>query len=100
MRYIHVGAREDFPADGFEVAIDVDGHRLEIGVDSIQGADRPALFYGKEGKQFLQEALETAWRLGLRPRGFEDHTGELKAVGRHLEDMRKITFNKLGVADF
>lgn len=39
---------------------------------------------------FLQAALEEAWRVGIRPRGFADHTNELTAVRYHLEDMRKI----------
>lgn len=40
--------------------------------------------------QFLQAAMDCAWSLGMRPRGFEDHTNELAAVRFHLDDMRKL----------
>lgn len=42
-------------------------------------------------KAMMQAFLDTAWKMGLRPNGFEGPQ-ELKAVNRHLEDMRKIAF--------
>lgn len=39
---------------------------------------------------FLQAALEMAWELGIRPKGFTDKTDEIAAVRYHLEDMRKL----------
>lgn len=39
---------------------------------------------------FLQGALDAAWKLGLRPAAFADHTNELTAVRYHLEDMRAL----------
>jgi hypothetical protein len=39
---------------------------------------------------FLQAAMDEAWRIGLRPTGFADHTNELVAVRYHLEDMRRL----------
>lgn len=39
---------------------------------------------------FLQAALEAAWEIGLRPKGFADSGNELKAVRYHLEDMRAL----------
>lgn len=39
-------------------------------------------------RDFLQAALDCAWKLGLRPGGIKDHTDELAAVRYHLEDMR------------
>lgn len=41
---------------------------------------------------FLQAALDCAWEHGLRPRGFDDHTNELRATRTHLEDMRALVF--------
>lgn len=35
-----------------------------------------------------QAVLDEAWRIGMRPKGFADHTNELTAVRYHLEDMR------------
>lgn len=43
---------------------------------------------------FLQAAMEVAWRNGLRPRGFSDTTNELAATRRHLEDMRALAIPK------
>lgn len=37
---------------------------------------------------FLQAALDTAWEIGLRPKGFADNASEISAVRYHLEDMR------------
>lgn len=39
---------------------------------------------------FLQAALEQAWEIGLRPKGFADNSSELAAVRYHLEDMRTL----------
>ena len=41
-------------------------------------------------RDFLQGALNEAWRIGLRPDGYENATNELKAVRYHLEDMRQL----------
>lgn len=39
---------------------------------------------------FLQAAMDAAWELGLRPRGFADYSNEINAVRYHLEDMRAL----------
>lgn len=41
-------------------------------------------------KDFMQAILDEAWAHGMRPKHFEEHTNELKAVKYHLEDMRKL----------
>lgn len=47
--------------------------------------------FGKnEIDQFLQAMMDAGWKRGLRPAGFDPSAGELAAVNRHLEDMRKI----------
>jgi hypothetical protein len=46
---------------------------------------------------FLRAALNAAWGMGMRPDGFEDTRESMKATNKHLEDMRAITFGKLGV---
>ena len=40
--------------------------------------------------QFLQAVMDCAWENGLRPRGLDDHTNELKATRYHLEDLRSL----------
>lgn len=45
---------------------------------------------GRDPRDFLQACMDAAWDLGLRPKGFADHTHELTAVRYHLEDMRAL----------
>jgi hypothetical protein len=46
--------------------------------------------------EFLQAMLEDAWKRGMRPKGFTDVArGELKAMGEHLIDLRKVAFHSL-----
>ena len=45
---------------------------------------------------FLQAALDCAWSLGMRPSSGDKHD-DPEAIKRHLEDMRALTFAKLGV---
>lgn len=47
---------------------------------------------GLDGKAFMQAALDDAWEYGLRPKGFADHTNEIKAMRDHLGDMRHLAF--------
>lgn len=42
---------------------------------------------------FLQAVLDAAWKSGLRPQGFQDHTNELTAVRYHLQDMRALALS-------
>ena len=44
----------------------------------------------RDVRGFLQAALDAAWEMGLRPKGFADHANELTAVRYHLEDMRAL----------
>lgn len=45
--------------------------------------------------QFLQAMMDAGWKRGLRPVGFDPTAGELAAVNRHLEDLRKIAMMKV-----
>ena len=47
-------------------------------------------FSKNEIDQFLQAMMNAGWKRGLRPVGFDPSAGELAAVNRHLEDMRKL----------
>jgi hypothetical protein len=41
-------------------------------------------------RQILQAMSDAAWEIGIKPKGLEGHTDELKAVRYHLEDMRTL----------
>ena len=47
-------------------------------------------FSKNEIDQFLQAMMDAGWERGLRPAGFDPSVGELAAVNRHLEDLRKL----------
>jgi hypothetical protein len=67
-------------------------------LDHIPGrAEQPTLSGpGNDVQGLLQALLDAAWARGMRPRGHEG-PDELKAVTRHLEDMRAMAFAKIGV---
>lgn len=51
--------------------------------------------FGKnEIDQFLQAMMDAGWKRGLRPVGFDPSAGELAAVNRHLEDLRRLVVVK------
>lgn len=47
-------------------------------------------FGSNEIDQFLQAMMDAGWKRGLRPKNFDPSAGELAAVNRHLEDMRRV----------
>jgi hypothetical protein len=50
------------------------------------------------GRDFLQAALDCAWQMGMRPTRWHDETpAEIKATRAHLQDLRVLVFEKLGV---
>lgn len=44
-----------------------------------------------------QELMDDLWRCGLRPSEGSGSAGSLLATQKHLEDLRKIAFKKLGI---
>jgi len=56
--------------------------------------DPPPIVLGKNEVQLLMDDL---WAAGVRPSSGEGNAGQLGATERHLEDMRKIAFKKLGL---
>lgn len=42
----------------------------------------------------LQSIVDACWDFGIRPTGAQDSASELKATGRHLEDMRRLVFKE------
>lgn len=44
-----------------------------------------------------QKFMDELWDCGLRPTEGKGSAGSLKATEKHLEDMRKIAFNKLKI---
>jgi hypothetical protein len=55
---------------------------------------RPLFEISSEGAQRLIDAL---WQCGLRPTQGKQSEGVTAAQARHLEDMRALTFAKLGI---
>jgi hypothetical protein len=53
----------------------------------------PPTFSGSAGEEFLQSALEAAWKAGLRPKNWRlETTEQVAAMGNHLQDMRRLVF--------
>jgi len=46
-----------------------------------------------------QSLIDSLWSAGFRPTEGTGSAGSLKATEKHLEDMRKIAFAKLGIAE-
>lgn len=49
---------------------------------------------GNEGEIFLQELVNQAWDLGIRPRYARETEPQVEAIKFHLEDMRSLVFKK------
>lgn len=45
----------------------------------------------------IQDIVNKAWDAGFRPAGFADVKNETTAIRAHLDDMRTIVFDKLGI---
>ena len=44
--------------------------------------------------QAAQRLMDELWRVGVRPSNGESNAGQLGALERHLEDMRKLVFEE------
>ena len=53
--------------------------------------------FSQIGMQSAQKLMDELWQCGLRPSEGTGSAGSLAATQRHLEDMRKIAFGKLGI---
>ena len=77
------------PADTIVLAEPMIMSEVDEGV-----ACRPTMTMQHEDAQLLMDEL---WRCGLRPTEGTGSAGAMAAVEKHLADMRKIAFKKLGV---
>jgi len=59
-----------------------------------EGLELPTVKISKTAAQVLMDDL---WNSGIRPTEGAGSAGSLRATEKHLEDMRKIAFFKLGV---
>jgi len=57
----------------------------------------PALFIKDEDTHCLQELMDELWRAGIRPSASKAGDAQISAMQSHIDDLRAITFNKLGV---
>ncbi len=91
---LFIGFDERYPVRKRMVVKPLEG----VALDPMAVYDTPTLSESQADREdglgdvtnFLQEALECAWGLGMRPRGYGDVAGELKATKYHLEDMRAL----------
>ena len=74
---------------GDSVGIDVTMKKVKSNV-----AVSPTVSIGIDEAQTLMDDL---WAAGLRPTEGSGSAGSLRATERHLNDMRKIVFKKLGI---
>lgn len=44
-----------------------------------------------------QQWMDELWRVGIRPTEGAGSVGQLAATQKHLEDMRSVAFNRLGI---
>ena len=80
-------------ADGaMTVATGVTMQRLEPGA-SVAYLTPPLRLTPSEAAALMEEL----WRIGIRPSNSHGSTGQLAATERHLDDMRKIAFNRLEI---
>jgi len=54
----------------------------------------PPMQFSYEDAQSLMDAL---WDAGIKPSGGEGHTAHIRALNDHLDSMKKIAFNQLGI---
>lgn len=51
----------------------------------------------EEGRDLLQGIVDACWTHGIQPSQLADNAAANDAQAKHLEDMRTITFHKLGI---
>lgn len=62
--------------------------------EKLESIILPPTFSGPAGEEFLQSALEAAWKAGLRPKNWRlETTEQVAAMDNHLQDMRRLVFN-------
>ena len=57
----------------------------------------PLLRIDDEQASTLKILAEDLWKNGIKPQESVSTQGQLQAIDNHLQDMRKITFNKLEI---
>lgn len=94
----HIAARPDPWRGGMEVIVRQGDQLASLVLSEVPvGMVCEPTLLGVAGADFLQAALNCAWAAGMRPTGFHDTAEALRATSAHLEDMRAITFNRLGM---
>jgi len=79
------------------VIYDADKHEVEIKRDIPETTDYP--HFGYLSNEQAQQLANDLWECGIRPTQGHGSTGQLEATNKHLQDMRKIVLNKLGLKD-
>ena len=66
------------------------GHFVSQDDAYLDDSKTAALSTFADVRSYLQAMSDAAWEIGIKPKGVEGHTDELKAVRYHLEDMRSL----------
>lgn len=85
------GEGEDMEGGGYAWEQPKDGSGLMF-VDAVAAAEpKPSIEISPQDAQTLMDDL---WRAGLRPTEGAGSAGSLAATERHLQDMRRLVFDK------
>ncbi len=76
--------------DGIEVSFQLKPHLHAPGVEMLRLTALPAY----SAKELIRAIVDEAWRANIRP---TPHVADSDARMKHLEDMRRIAFKKLGI---
>ena len=88
--------RPDFIGFGYDIRLlDIENHQYVSGMEITQTRESeqiPVLFTME--KEDLIGLMNELWNLGIRPSNGSGDANAFEAVKYHLEDMRRIVFNK------
>lgn len=74
-----------------------DSREVEIKRDIPEMGDYPHFAYLTQEQ--AQQLSNDLWECGIKPVQGDGSTGQLEATNKHLQDMRKIAFKKLGMPE-
>ena len=57
----------------------------------------PTFSIPTEDRAFMQHLIDELWNLGIRPTNVRSGNDVIDAISSHLDDMRTISFHKLGI---
>ena len=100
---VYLQYEPDLAGMGLWILVERDGQKqvampLDLKFTVLKVGDRPKPtleFDGGEGKEFLQSLAESLVLAGFKPDELKAKNNEVTAIKYHLEDMRKLVFEKV-----